>query len=49
MYLIARKGCEGKIKLTANILKTKLQNYEAMYMEIEQLRIEVCTKELLKR
>jgi EPS-associated MarR family transcriptional regulator len=49
MYILTPKGVEEKTKLTANFLKTKLQEYEALYAEIEQLRIEVRADKELKR
>jgi EPS-associated MarR family transcriptional regulator len=49
MYILTPKGVEEKTKLTANFLKTKLQEYEALCAEIEQLRIEVRANKESKR
>lgn len=49
MYILTPKGVEEKTKLTANFLKTKLQEYEALHAEIEQLRIEVRANKELTR
>lgn len=41
MYLVTPKGIEEKSQLTARFLRTKLQEYESLHKEIEQLRKEV--------
>ena len=39
-YLLTKKGIEEKVKLTAEFLRFKIQEYEALNKEIELLRLE---------
>lgn len=41
MYLVTPKGIEEKSQVTARFLKRKLQEYESLQKEIEQLRNEI--------
>lgn len=41
IYMLTPKGVEEKAMLTASFLKRKLQEYELLQAEIEQLREEV--------
>ena len=41
MYLVTPKGIDEKSRVTARFLKRKLQEYESLQKEIEQLRNEV--------
>jgi EPS-associated MarR family transcriptional regulator len=43
MYLLTPKGFEEKSSVTARFLKRKLDEYETLQREIEQLRVEVQT------
>ena len=38
MYLLTRSGIEEKAKITAQFLARKVAEYEALEIEIEQLR-----------
>ncbi len=40
MYLLTPRGIEEKTRVTTRFLQTKLQEYEALRTEIEQLRDE---------
>ncbi len=40
-YLLTKKGIEEKVKMTAQFLKWKINEYEALEKEIKQLRDEV--------
>jgi EPS-associated MarR family transcriptional regulator len=40
-YLLTPRGIEEKVKITAHFLKRKVDEYEALEKEIEQLRNEV--------
>lgn len=41
LYLLTPRGVEEKAKLTARFLQTKMQEYERLRLEIEQIREEV--------
>ena len=41
MYLLTAKGIEEKVKVTARFFKWKMQEYETIKAEIEELRLEV--------
>lgn len=40
MYLLTPRGLEEKAKLTARFLQIKMREYEALRVEIEQMRVE---------
>jgi len=40
MYLLTPRGIEEKTRVTTRFLQTKLQEYEALRDEIEQIRVE---------
>ena len=40
-YLLTKRGIEEKVKMTAEFLRLKLQEYDALEKEITQLRNEV--------
>lgn len=40
MYLLTPRGIEEKARVTARFLQTKMQEYEALRAEIEQIRFE---------
>jgi EPS-associated MarR family transcriptional regulator len=44
-YLLTAKGIERKTKITASYLRSKINEYEALKTEIEQLKTELKTKE----
>jgi EPS-associated MarR family transcriptional regulator len=44
-YLLTAKGIERKTKITASYLRSKINEYQALKTEIEQLKIELKTKE----
>ena len=44
-YLLTPKGIERKTKITASYLRNKINEYEALKTEIEQLKTELKTKE----
>lgn len=44
MYLLTPKGIEEKAAITLRFLKYKLQEYEALQEEIEELRREAATE-----
>ena len=44
-YLLTAKGIERKTKITASYLRNKINEYEALKTEIEQLKTELKTKE----
>ena len=41
MYVVTPRGIEQKANLTVRFLKAKMQEYEALRIEIEQMRQEV--------
>lgn len=43
MYFLTPRGIEEKVRVTANFLKRKVEEYENLEKEIEQLRSEVVT------
>jgi EPS-associated MarR family transcriptional regulator len=45
-YLLTPRGIEEKVKITAHFLKRKVDEYEALEKEIEQLRNEVSKGEV---
>ena len=45
MYLLTPQGIEAKISITAQFLKRKMQEYELLQAEIEELREEVAATE----
>jgi EPS-associated MarR family transcriptional regulator len=49
MYLVTPKGIEEKSHVTARFLKRKLQEYESLQKEIEQLRNEVQLTQVTKK
>jgi EPS-associated MarR family transcriptional regulator len=40
VYLLTRRGVEEKTRVTARFLRTKMEEYEALKTEIEQIREE---------
>ena len=40
MYLLTPRGVEAKAKITVQFLQTKMREYEALKVEIEQIRHE---------
>lgn len=46
MYLLTPAGMEEKAKITLHYLKTKMQEYETLHAEIEDLRREASALEL---
>ena len=44
-YLLTAKGIDRKTKITASYLRNKINEYEALKTEIEQLKTELKTKE----
>jgi EPS-associated MarR family transcriptional regulator len=49
MYLVTPKGIVEKSHVTARFLKRKLQEYESLQKEIEQLRNEVQLTQVTKK
>lgn len=49
MYLVTPKGIEEKSYVTARFLKRKLQEYESLQKEIDQLRTEIQVTRETKR
>lgn len=45
LYILTPQGIEEKAKVTARFFKRKMQEYELLEKEIEQLRREVVTNE----
>lgn len=40
MYLLTPRGIDAKARLTMRFLQTKMREYEALKLEIEQIRLE---------
>jgi len=40
MYLLTPRGIEEKARVTARFLQCKIREYEALRVEIEQIRVE---------
>jgi EPS-associated MarR family transcriptional regulator len=49
MYLLTARGIEEKARITAHFLQIKIQEYEALNHEIEQIREEVQRQALRRR
>jgi len=45
MYLLTPRGIEEKVAITVRFFKWKMQEYEALQAEIEQLRREVVSED----
>jgi len=49
MYLLTPSGIEAKAHLTLSFLRSKIQEYESLNREIENLRAEVAQQECQKK
>ena len=49
LYILTPKGIEAKAKISVRFLQRKLEEYEALKVEIEQLRTELNTNNAEKR
>ncbi len=49
LYILTPKGIEAKAKISVRFLQRKLEEYEALKVEIEQLKTELNTNNAEKR
>ena len=48
LYILTPKGIETKARISVNYLRRKIAEYEALSMEIEQLKTEIDINEVNK-
>jgi EPS-associated MarR family transcriptional regulator len=49
MYLLTPRGLEEKARVTARFLQIKMREYEALKVEIEQIRTEAAAQQSQQR
>ena len=49
LYILTPKGIETKASISARFLRRKVEEYEALRIEIEQLKTEVESNKIIKR